>query len=332
MTHDFQMKRGRTAEIRFKSQSLFLLVPAAQQPVNGQRARTKLHSDVGVFKAPRRKLKAGMQTGTGKPLRVENASLASAGGLYPAQRFGASAAVVRGEKEVPEPQSGDRSDNVNHKKAPHNASSDADGTSEVAAGARGQWTPRAIFLQSSTGGLWKTHTASGMLGCWRFRRPLPAPVYNGRVPFAIRDAKPEDFETLWRMDQECFAAGIAYSREELKVYMRRRGAFTLLAAGEDGTVAGFIVVHGGPTGHVITIDVIEAARRSGVGSQLLRAAEERLRATGSRVVGLETAVDNLAGLSFYKRHGYSVVRTWPRYYSNGVDALVLKKELTIQQK
>jgi ribosomal protein S18 acetylase RimI-like enzyme len=152
------------------------------------------------------------------------------------------------------------------------------------------------------------------------------------VPFAIRDAKPEDFETLWRMDQDCFAAGIAYSRDELKVYMRRRGAFTLLAAGDDGTVAGFIVVHGGPTGHVITIDVIEAARRSGVGSQLLRAAEERLRATGSRVVGLETAVDNLAGLSFYKRHGYSVVRTWPRYYSNGVDALVLKKELTIQQK
>ena len=49
---------------------------------------------------------------------------------------------------------------------------------------------------------------------------------------------------------------------------------------------------------------------------------------GSRAVGLETAVDNVAALSFYKRHGYSVIRTWPRYYSNGVDALVLKKELT----
>jgi ribosomal protein S18 acetylase RimI-like enzyme len=64
-----------------------------------------------------------------------------------------------------------------------------------------------------------------------------------------------------------------------------------------------------------------------VGSQLLHAAEDRLRAAGSDAVGLETAVDNLAALSFYKRHGYSVVRTWPRYYSNGVDALVMKKEL-----
>jgi ribosomal protein S18 acetylase RimI-like enzyme len=61
---------------------------------------------------------------------------------------------------------------------------------------------------------------------------------------------------------------------------------------------------------------------------LLRAAEDRLRAEGAFAVGLETAVDNLAALSFYKRHGYSVIRTSPRYYSNGVDALVMKKELS----
>ena len=151
--------------------------------------------------------------------------------------------------------------------------------------------------------------------------------YNGPVPFAIRDFKPQDFETLWRIDQECFPAGISYSRQELKIYMRSKGAFTLVAADPDeATIAGFIVAYGGPTGHIITIDVVGAKRRSGVGSLLLRAAEERLQAAGSRAVGLETAVDNLAALSFYKRHGYSVVRTWPRYYSNGVDALVMKKE------
>jgi [ribosomal protein S18]-alanine N-acetyltransferase len=148
------------------------------------------------------------------------------------------------------------------------------------------------------------------------------------VPFVIRDFKLEDFDTLWRMDQECFPAGISYSKQELKAYMRHREAFTLVAeeAGQ-GKLQGFIVVHGGPIGHVITIDVVAAARRSGVGSSLLQAAEKRLRDHGCRAVGLETAVDNLAALAFYKRHGYSVVRTWPRYYSNGVDALVLKKLL-----
>ena len=156
--------------------------------------------------------------------------------------------------------------------------------------------------------------------------------YNVAVAFVIRDFKTEDFETLWRMDQQCFPPGIAYSKQELKAYVRHRGSFTLVAADaattkEDGRIAGFIVVHGGPTGHIITIDVIAGVRRSGVGSLLLQAGEDRLRAAGSRVVGLETAVDNLAALAFYKRHGYSVIRTWPRYYSNGVDALVMRKEL-----
>jgi ribosomal-protein-alanine N-acetyltransferase len=150
------------------------------------------------------------------------------------------------------------------------------------------------------------------------------------VPFVIRESRPEDFETLWQIDQECFPEGIAYSQRELKTYMRQRESFTLVAvdtaaSAKDAPIAGFIVAHSGLTGHIITIDVLPHARRSGVGSQLLEAAEERLAASGSKAVGLETAVDNLSALSFYKRHGYSVIRTWPRYYPNGVDALVLSK-------
>ena len=148
------------------------------------------------------------------------------------------------------------------------------------------------------------------------------------MPFAIRDFKPEDFDTLWRIDQECFPPGIAYSRPELKAYVRHRQSFTLVAYdSQDSKIAGFIVALSAPTGHIITIDVPSTARRSGVGSMLLQAAEDRLQAAGSKAVGLETAVDNLPALSFYKRHGYSVIRTWPRYYSTGVDALVLKKVL-----
>ncbi|MGA9977172.1 MAG: N-acetyltransferase [Candidatus Sulfotelmatobacter sp.] len=164
------------------------------------------------------------------------------------------------------------------------------------------------------------------------------------MPFTIRDFRLDDFETLWHIDQECFSPGISYSRPELKFYIRRRGSFTLVAenvaeqaaaqVGEeaaatpgDRKIAGFIVTQTGRTGHIITIDVIAAARRSGVGSQLLQAAEDRLRLAGSTAVGLETAVDNLSALAFYKRHGYSLIETVPRYYSSGVDALRMKKEL-----
>ncbi len=148
------------------------------------------------------------------------------------------------------------------------------------------------------------------------------------MPYVIRDFQPQDFETLWRLDQECFSSEIAYSRQELQAYLRHKGAFTLIAVDEEhGQVQGFIVAHPGITGHIITIDVSPKLQRSGIGSLLLRAAEDRLHAAGSAAVGLETAVDNLSALSFYKRHGYSVIRTWPRYYPNGVDALVMKKEL-----
>jgi len=122
--------------------------------------------------------------------------------------------------------------------------------------------------------------------------------------------------------------GISYSRQELRVYVRRKGSFTVLAEDPAASkIVGFIVGYGGLIGHIITIDVIASVRRSGVGSQLLQAAETRLREGGSRAVGLETAVDNSVALAFYKRHGYHVISTWPRYYSNGVDALVLNKEL-----
>ena len=63
---------------------------------------------------------------------------------------------------------------------------------------------------------------------------------------------------------------------------------------------GFIVAETGSrgTGHIITIDVLPSARGAGVGSQLLRAAEERLRALHCQSVILETAVDNKPALVF----------------------------------
>jgi [ribosomal protein S18]-alanine N-acetyltransferase len=150
------------------------------------------------------------------------------------------------------------------------------------------------------------------------------------VEFALRDFRPEDFETLWSIDQQCFAPGIAYSRRELSIYIRRRGAFTVVAekASPKNEIVGFIVAESSRRlGHIISIDVLPDARRFGIGSKLLIAAEERLAINGCKAVVLETAVDNLSALSFYKRHLYHVVSTEPRYYSNGTDALVLEKEL-----
>ena len=146
----------------------------------------------------------------------------------------------------------------------------------------------------------------------------------------IRDYRPDDFDSLWKIDQLCFARGISYTRRELAFYIARKLGFTLVGERE-GKIVGFVVVDRDRQGqgHVITIDVLPEARRSGLGSQLMTAAEERLRTLGCSVVILETAVDNAAALAFYKRHGYSVIHTLPRYYLNSIDALVLAKDLVL---
>ena len=160
-------------------------------------------------------------------------------------------------------------------------------------------------------------------------------VYNVAVQFTIREYRRDDFETLWTLDQSCFSPGIAYSREELQHYIGRRSAFTLVveSAAHTGlagpTTLGFLVAEINPRriGHIITIDVRADARRHRLGSALLDAAEAQLSKGQCSSVRLETAVDNISALSFYKRHGYAVVRVIRHYYSNGVDALLLEKHL-----
>ena len=150
------------------------------------------------------------------------------------------------------------------------------------------------------------------------------------MAFSLREFRTEDFEALWSIDQKCFAPGIAYPRRELATYIQRRGSFTLVAQPAAETIiVGFIVAEASRrgVGHIITIDVLPHSRRTGLGSKLLAAAEFRLRQVPCHTVVLETAVDNAGALAFYKRHHYSVLKTIPRYYSNGVDALVLEKDL-----
>jgi len=166
------------------------------------------------------------------------------------------------------------------------------------------------------------------------------------VPFRIRQFEKRDFELLWQIDQVCFDPHLAYSRPELAYYMRRPSAFTLVAESEaSGTVKepmkyqhsparpsrilGFIVAENRKqAGHIITIDVIEEARRLGVGSALLGAAERQLQDSGAVAVELETAVNNDAAIRFYKQRGYFVEGTVRGYYSNQLDALVMRKALT----
>ncbi len=149
----------------------------------------------------------------------------------------------------------------------------------------------------------------------------------------IREATREDFDTLWRIDQQCFEPGISYTRRELLWYMNLRGAFTIVGeiCGANGKwkIEGFAVGQQPRRGlgHVVTIDVLPDVRRTGLGTRLMQEIEDRLKQDGCETMFLETAVNNLPAIKFYKRLGYSVVKTIPRYYLDKLDALMMAKDL-----
>jgi [ribosomal protein S18]-alanine N-acetyltransferase len=146
--------------------------------------------------------------------------------------------------------------------------------------------------------------------------------------FLLRDYALQDFDALLALDRACFAQGIAYSERELSGFLHRRGSFTVVAEDARRQVCGFLIAHVQRTyGWIITIDIAESARRHRLGTLLMEEAEQRLRASGVTAIVLEVAVDNVAAITFYKRLGYSVMRTLPRYYLDSLDAFQMAKQL-----
>jgi len=147
------------------------------------------------------------------------------------------------------------------------------------------------------------------------------------MKISLRSHLPTDFETLYEIDQQCYEPAIAYSRRELRMYLRFPGADCILAESDCKTIGFSITAHRRTEGYIITMDVLAPYRRKGVASALLSEAERRLSAEGVQRIGLETAVDNLPGIAFWERHGYRKIGIEKNYYPGGRDAFSMMKSL-----
>ncbi len=134
-------------------------------------------------------------------------------------------------------------------------------------------------------------------------------------PFRLRDVRMADFETLYRLDQACFQAEIAYSREELRQFLALSTAQAVVAE-IDGSIAGFVVgyVSIRRLGHVVTLDVAFEHRRRGIGRALLEELLRRFAAAVVKEVRLEVDVDNGGAIAFYERFGFHRLRRLADYY------------------
>jgi ribosomal protein S18 acetylase RimI-like enzyme len=169
------------------------------------------------------------------------------------------------------------------------------------------------------------------------------PTKIAELAFDLRDYRAADFDRLWEIDQLCFPPGIAYTQMELSGFLTARNAITLVAQlhsttspslgpgdGDAQAIAGYVIAHSirRRYGRVLTLDIHPEARRLGLATALMDACEARLRSVGCSEVYLETAVNNTAAVSLYRKLGYNIVRTLPNYYSShSLDAFQMRKQL-----
>ncbi|MBO5068421.1 MAG: ribosomal protein S18-alanine N-acetyltransferase [Clostridia bacterium] len=75
----------------------------------------------------------------------------------------------------------------------------------------------------------------------------------------------------------------------------------------------------------ITVD--KTYRNKGVGQKLLKNAEQNIKDSGITAVLLEVRQSNIPAKSLYEKAGYKQIFVRKSYYSDGENAVVMKKEL-----
>ena len=113
----------------------------------------------------------------------------------------------------------------------------------------------------------------------------------------------------------------ARQNEDFGPVLRRSLGY--VCAYQGGDLVGFVNVawDGGVHAFLLDTTVRSDCRRQGIGRQLLRACEEQL---GTRRIRLSLRSSNDAALALYRGSGYKQVDSWPKYYRDGEDALVME--------
>ena len=123
----------------------------------------------------------------------------------------------------------------------------------------------------------------------------------------LRPLTPEDFPALYALWTACPGMGLNDrddSPEGIACYLLRNPA-TSFAALEDGQLIGCILAgHDGRRGYIYHTAVHPAHQRRGVGTALVKASLDALRAEGISKVALVAFCRNEAGNAFWEKQGF----------------------------
>jgi len=140
----------------------------------------------------------------------------------------------------------------------------------------------------------------------------------------ISDASLLDLNALHKLEHACFEKD-AWSFLDLIAVLSFSEVVRMKAI-EDGQMIGFVAGDPHPSegfSWIATIGVAPEHRRRGVGRELLRTCEARLKPPCIR---LSVRSSNDGAIRLYEREGYRRIEGWHNYYDDGEAAIVMEKK------
>jgi ribosomal-protein-alanine N-acetyltransferase len=137
----------------------------------------------------------------------------------------------------------------------------------------------------------------------------------------IRRIYAEDLESLYTIDQICFADGIAFARSEFVFLLNHPEIVGSVAEGLNG-ILGFILgyIESSACAHILTLDVLPDFRQRNIGTLLMNVFHENMKQLGVRATILEVGSRNNVAQHLYAKLQYEYLETLIGYYQGGEDA------------
>ena len=135
-----------------------------------------------------------------------------------------------------------------------------------------------------------------------------------------------DLDQIELLEQECFSVEPWNRRMLMESFLSQRFFGVLLE--EDGVVTaygGIQVLY--EDAELLLLATAEMYRRCGRGQKLLDDLIAEAKRRGAKRMFLEVRVSNAPAQLMYLKNGFVGTYARPRYYPDGEDALVMKKEL-----
>lgn len=140
----------------------------------------------------------------------------------------------------------------------------------------------------------------------------------------MRAVSAGDVQALAGLHAACFPPAQAWSADAFARLLALPGVFGCLAEG-----GGFALLRAVlDEAEILTIAVVPAARRRGLGAALLSAGLAGAALRGARACFLEVAAGNAAARALYGAAGFAAIGRRRGYYEDGADALVLRRDLS----